>query len=104
MYEVSQVISGTMVYVCWADKEQLPYIWILKFIEQTATNMLAITNLAICVNLALIVSVRVDIDTDLSNIANAIPLVSWDLRMTCIAICVPVRQKGMEMMWVIDWS
>ena len=68
MYQVSQLISGTMVYVCWVDKQQLPYIWILKFIEQTATNMLAITNLAICVNLALIVLVRINIDIGLSNI------------------------------------
>lgn len=57
MYEVSQVISGTMVYVCWVNEADIPIIWILKFIEQTATNMLAVTNLGICVNLALIVSV-----------------------------------------------
>lgn len=55
LFQVSQVISGTMLYVCWANKENLWMIQTLKYIEMTAVNMLAVTNLAICINFALVV-------------------------------------------------
>lgn len=57
LHQVTQIVSGTMVAVCWSTMEFLPVIQICKFIELTASNMFAITNLAICINLALIVSV-----------------------------------------------
>lgn len=57
LFQVSQVISGTMLYVCWANKENLWMIQTLKYIEMTAVNMLAVTNLAICINFALVVLV-----------------------------------------------
>ncbi|CAM9976969.1 unnamed protein product [Pylaiella littoralis] len=45
----------TMVSVCWTSDNLTGLFKILTFLELAAANMLAITNLAICVNLALIV-------------------------------------------------
>eukprot|EP00903_Cladosiphon_okamuranus_P012700 g11874.t1 len=45
-----------MITVCWTSSNLEAFIKTLKYIELAASNMLAITNLAICVNLALIVS------------------------------------------------
>ncbi|CAB1120866.1 unnamed protein product [Ectocarpus sp. CCAP 1310/34] len=47
-----------MISVCWAGESLATFIKTLKFLELFASNMLAITNLAICVNLALIVLSR----------------------------------------------
>ena len=50
-------IDNMMVTVCWANSKAEGFLRTMKFVEMTSSNMLAITNLAICVNLALIVSV-----------------------------------------------
>lgn len=47
-----------MVTVCWAGKNLEALIKTVKFIELASSHMLALTHLAICINLALIVSVR----------------------------------------------
>lgn len=54
---VGFAIDDMMVTVCWANSNVEGFIKTLKFLEMTASNMLAITNLAICINLALLVSV-----------------------------------------------
>ena len=46
-----------MISVCWAGGNLVDFIMALKFFELAASNLLAITNLAISVNLALIVMV-----------------------------------------------
>lgn len=51
------VVEDMMVTVCWTSSNLEGFIKFLKYVELAASNMLAITNLAICVNLALIVSV-----------------------------------------------
>lgn len=48
-----------MVSLCWTGHHLEAFIKTIKFIELCSANMLAITNLAIAVNLALIVKVRV---------------------------------------------
>lgn len=48
-----------MVLVCWAGSNVTGFIKALKFLELVASNMLAITNLAICANLALVVMVSI---------------------------------------------
>lgn len=50
-------IDDMMVTVWWANRNVEGFIRTIKFIELSASNMLAITNLAISVNLALIVTV-----------------------------------------------
>eukprot|EP00752_Nemacystus_decipiens_P002662 g2490.t1 len=50
------VAENAMVTLCWTGSEVEGLIKTLKFIELSASNMYAITNLAICVNLALVVS------------------------------------------------
>lgn len=54
---LSFAIDNMMVIVCWANSNVEGIIKTLKFIQLTASNMLAITNLGICVNLALIIMV-----------------------------------------------
>eukprot|EP00903_Cladosiphon_okamuranus_P018746 g17251.t1 len=49
------LIEGMMIAVCWTDTSLEGFIKAIKFFELAAFNMLAITNLAISVNLALIV-------------------------------------------------
>ena len=51
------LVEDMMITVCWTASNLEGFIKTLKYIELGASNMLAITNLAICVNLALIVSV-----------------------------------------------
>ena len=48
-----------MVTKCWTDSGVEGFVKALKFVELSGINMFAITNLAICVNLALIISVSV---------------------------------------------
>lgn len=57
LHQLAQAALAQMVLLCWADSSMLVVIRIAKFVELTASNMLAVTNVAICVNLALIVSV-----------------------------------------------
>ena len=52
-------VEDAMVTLCWSGSNLLSFIKALKLIELTAFNMYAVTNLAICINLALIVSVSV---------------------------------------------
>ncbi|CAN0278088.1 unnamed protein product [Ectocarpus sp. 6 AP-2014] len=47
--------EATMVLVCWAGSNVTGFVKALKFLELVASNMLAITNLAICANLALVI-------------------------------------------------
>ncbi|CAM9489125.1 unnamed protein product [Ectocarpus sp. 12 AP-2014] len=47
--------ESTMVLVCWAGSNVTGFIKALKFLELVASNVLAITNLAICTNLALVI-------------------------------------------------
>ncbi|CAM9423955.1 unnamed protein product, partial [Hapterophycus canaliculatus] len=49
------VVEDMMVTVCWTGRELEGFIKALKFIEMSSSKMLAITNLVICTNLALIV-------------------------------------------------
>lgn len=44
-----------MVSLCWTKSSMLRAIQALKFVELVGGNLLAITNVAICVNLAIIV-------------------------------------------------
>lgn len=53
-------VDDLMVTVCWISNNVKGLIKTLKFIEHSASSMLAITNLAICINLALIVLVSND--------------------------------------------
>ena len=46
-----------MVFLCWTNSGDLKFVKAMKFVELVAGNMLAVTNVAICVNLALVVSV-----------------------------------------------
>lgn len=57
MMSLGFAIDNMMVTVCWANSKAEGFIKTIKFIELTASNMLAITSLAICINLALIISV-----------------------------------------------
>eukprot|EP00752_Nemacystus_decipiens_P018236 g16364.t1 len=49
------VVQSTMVSLCWTGSNVVGLVKTLKFIELSASNMYAVTNLAICVNLALVV-------------------------------------------------
>ncbi|CAM9225058.1 unnamed protein product [Ectocarpus sp. 8 AP-2014] len=55
VHQLVYLIGATMISVCWAGENLAIFIKTLKFLELFASNMLAITNLAICVNLSLIV-------------------------------------------------
>ncbi len=46
-----------MITVCWVQSNLAGFIKTIKYIELAAGNMLAITNLAICVNLSFIILV-----------------------------------------------
>ncbi|CAM9206720.1 unnamed protein product [Ectocarpus sp. 4 AP-2014] len=56
LYELTIMTQGTMISVCWVGERLEGFIKALKYLEQTSSNMLAITNLAICINLALVVN------------------------------------------------
>lgn len=58
VHQLSEMVLAEMVLLCWARSSALRYIQALKFLELMGGNLLAITNVAICVNLALVVSVR----------------------------------------------
>ena len=57
VHQITELIMAEMVLLCWSKSELLILIKALKFMEIVGANMLAVTNVAICVNLALIVSV-----------------------------------------------
>lgn len=56
-HQLAQMVLAELVFLCWTKSSALRVIQALKFVELVGGNMLAITNVAICVNLALIVSV-----------------------------------------------
>lgn len=52
-------IMAEMLLNCWFDPGLVNFVKFIKFMELAGGNMLAATNVAICVNLALIVHVSV---------------------------------------------
>ena len=59
---LGSLVQGAMVTLCWTGSNLVGLMKTLKFIELAAANMFAVTNLAICVNLALVVLVSANID------------------------------------------
>lgn len=59
MHQLAEVVLSVWVLLCWAKNEDHNFLRAMKFFELLGANMLAVTNLAICVNLALIVSVSI---------------------------------------------
>ena len=58
MHLLAKTVQGEMMRFCWIRFNLIGIIKSIKFIEVVASNMLAVTNLAICINLALIIYVR----------------------------------------------
>lgn len=58
VYQFIRIVLAAMVAGCWASSKSEPLIKFFIFVELSASNMLAVTNLAICVNLALVVKVK----------------------------------------------
>lgn len=58
MAGLGYLVEDAMVTVCWTDSNLVGFVKALKYIELSAFNLFAVTNLAICVNLALVVMVR----------------------------------------------
>lgn len=56
---LSGIALAQMVLNCWIGEEFLSLVKALKFLEQAGSNLVAVTNLAICANLALIVHVSI---------------------------------------------
>ena len=54
---VGLVVDDMMISICWLSGKAEGFLMAIKYLELTASNMLAVTNLAISVNLALIVLV-----------------------------------------------
>ncbi|CAM9367049.1 unnamed protein product, partial [Hapterophycus canaliculatus] len=55
LHMLAFMAETTMISVCWAGDNLIGLIKVFKFLELASSNMLAVTNLAICVNLALII-------------------------------------------------
>lgn len=58
VYLLMEWLMASIIIACWSNKRIVGFIKFLKFVELTADNMVVITNLAICANLAFIVAVR----------------------------------------------
>lgn len=58
--------------LCWGKTELVPVMKACKFIGLLGGNMLAVTNMAICVNLAIIVY------ASMFSLSNSIP---WTIRL-----------------------
>lgn len=58
VYQFIRIVLAAMVAGCWASSKSEPIIKFFIFVELSASNMLAVTNLAICINLALVVKVK----------------------------------------------
>ena len=56
---LSGIVMAEMVLDCWVGAELVTFIKALKFLELAGSNLVAVTNLAICANLALIVHVSI---------------------------------------------
>lgn len=57
VYTLSTHLMSTMILLCWTTEEYLTAIYILKFIEMTATNVWSLSSLAVAVLIAFIVQV-----------------------------------------------
>lgn len=57
MLELGLALENLMITLCWVQRNLTGLIKTIKYVELAAGNMLAITNLAICVNLSFIVLV-----------------------------------------------
>lgn len=57
MHLLANLALERMVLLCWLDGSMEIIVRLLTFVELVGVNMLAATNVAICVNLALIVRV-----------------------------------------------
>ena len=57
LHQLAQLVLAQMVFLCWTTSSDLKFVKAMKFVELVSGNMLAVTNVAICVNLALVVSV-----------------------------------------------
>ncbi|CAN0081639.1 unnamed protein product [Ectocarpus sp. 12 AP-2014] len=55
LYQLLILMQATMISVCWTGANLIKLIKTFKFLELASVNMLAMTNLAICINLALVV-------------------------------------------------
>lgn len=58
------MVVEQMVLLCFLEARYLNFLKFVKFLELLGGNMLATTNLAICINLALIVRVSLDSDCE----------------------------------------
>lgn len=87
VHQISELIMAEMVLLCWSKTELLILIKSLKFLEVVGGNMLAVTNVAICVNLALIVSSH----RTMSRVkSNSSPLLMLSLLAISVAATVAV--------------
>lgn len=57
-YSLTEWIMGITIQICFGTTKTLGLIKFLKFVQLMADNMVVITNLGVCVNVALIVEVR----------------------------------------------
>ena len=57
MHLLSGIVLAQLVLNCWVGEELLNLIKAIKFLELAGSNLVAVTNLAICANLGLIVHV-----------------------------------------------
>lgn len=60
MHLLSGIVLAQMVLNCWVGDGVLAVVKALKFLELVGSNLVAVTNLAICSNLAFIVHVSVN--------------------------------------------
>lgn len=59
MHLLSGIVLTQLVLNCWLGAELLNLIKTIKFLELAGSNLVAVTNLVICANLALIVHVSI---------------------------------------------
>lgn len=57
LHQLAFMAEATMISVCWTGESLVGLVKTFKFVELAAGHMLAITNLAVCVNLALVIMV-----------------------------------------------
>ncbi|CAB1108949.1 unnamed protein product [Ectocarpus sp. CCAP 1310/34] len=81
--------EATMISVCWAGDGLTALIKTFEFFELAASNMLAITNLAICINLAQIIMSYRTLSRVRSASTPTLILVLLGLSLGAAAISVP---------------
>ncbi|CAN0049687.1 unnamed protein product [Ectocarpus sp. 13 AM-2016] len=89
LHQLIFMTEATMISVCWAGDSLTALIKTLKFFELASSNMLAITNLAICINLALIVMSHRTLSRVRSASTPTLILVFLGLSLGAAAISVP---------------